>query len=449
MALTTRLLIAASVVLVAFLSLTGLALDRAFRDSTLSGVRDRLQAHVYMLLGAAEIDPGQGLSMTAGLPEARLMVPDSGLYALISDAQGQILWRSQSLLGLTLQPLPDPPDIGRTHFQAHRSRDGHDLFLTGFTVFWEIDPEHYQRYTFWVAESTVYYQREVDSFRFSLWTWLLGAAGMLLVVQVLVVNWTLRPLRQVAREIRDIEAGQRTQLSGHYPRELQPLTANLNQLVREGRNQLERYRNALGDLAHSLKTPLAVLRSATEQSLSNEELHQRVKTQVQRMNQTVDYQLQRAAASGRSTLRAPIAVSETARKIRDSLLKVYADKALEFTLRAESVLRFQGDEGDLLEILGNLADNACKWADQQVSITLYGDSSAARLTLVVEDDGPGMAAEHRQRLLQRWERGDEGTPGHGIGLAVVRNLVEEVYHGQLLIDHSALGGARITAQLNG
>lgn len=449
MALTTRLLIAASVVLIAFLGLTGLALDQAFRDSTLSGVRDRLQAHVYMLLGAADIDPGQGLSITAGLPEARLMVPDSGLYALISEAQGQILWRSQSLLGLTLHPLPASPDIGKTRFQIHRSRDGQDLFLTGFTVFWEIGPQNYQRYTFWVAESTVYYQREVDSFRFSLWTWLLGAAGMLLVVQVLVVNWTLRPLRQVAREIRDIEAGQRTQLSGHYPRELQPLTANLNQLVREGRNQLERYRNALGDLAHSLKTPLAVLRSATEQSLSNEELHQRVKTQVQRMNQTVDYQLQRAAASGRSTLRAPIAVSETARKIRDSLLKVYADKALEFTLRADPALHFQGDEGDLLEILGNLADNACKWANQQVSITLYGDSSAAHLTLVVEDDGPGIAAKHRHRLLQRWERGDEATPGHGIGLAVVRNLVEEVYHGQLLIDHSALGGTRITAQLNG
>lgn len=449
MALTTRLLIAASVVLIAFLGLTGLALDRAFRDSALSAVRDRLQAHVYMLLGAASVDPEQGLIMPLALPEARLLVPDSGLYALISDHEGDILWRSESLLGLRLLPLPAPPGDGATRFESHRTRDNQELLLNGFTVIWETSPDQYRRYTFWVAESARYFAREVESFRLSLWLWLLGAAGMLLIVQVLVVRWTLRPLRQVAREIRDIETGHRELLSGQYPQELQPLTHNLNQLVREGRAQLERYRNALGDLAHSLKTPLAVLRSVTEKPVPTEELRSLLQTQLERMNQTVDYQLQRAAASGRATLRAPLHVAVTARKVRDSLLKVYADKPLDFTLKAEPALRFQGDEGDLLEILGNLADNACKWADQQLSLSLWGDASGATLVILIEDDGPGIPVDQRQRLLGRGQRGDPQTPGHGIGLAVVRNLVEEVYHGRLLIDDSALGGARIRAELRG
>lgn len=449
---TARLLITASVVLVAFLGLTGLALDKAFRDSALSSVRDRLQTQVYMLLGAAEVDPKSGLHMPQALPEARLLTPDSGLYALIVNNDGKAIWRSRSMLGLRLRPLPPPPPAGGSVFIRHVSAKGRRLLLFGFTVSWELNPSTYRGYTFWVAENESNYYAQVNSFRRSLGLWLLGAALVLLAVQVLVLRWTLQPLRQVAREVREIETGRRAVLSGRYPSELQPLTTNLNNLVREGRARLERSRNALADLAHSLKTPLAVLNNITGKPVAAEELRTTVRSQIERMNQTVDYQLQRAAAAGRLTLSAAVAVATPARKLSDSLNKVYADKALQLELRVDPHARFYGEQGDLLEILGNLADNACKWAHQRVRLTAHNDggTAATRLVIEVEDDGPGIPEDQRQRILARGQRADPNTPGHGIGLAVVRDLVEDVYQGRLAIARSdELGGTRVRVELGG
>ena len=441
---TARLLIAASAVLIAFLGLTGLALDRAFRDSAESAVRERLQAQIYMLLGAASVESDGGLVMPRTLPEARLMLPDSGLYALVTDVDGDIVWRSESLLGLRLAPLPAPPRPGQWQFTRHHDAGERELLLNGFSVTWELGPERTRGYTFWIAENARYFAEQVRSFRRSLGAWLLGAAGVLLAVQVLVLRWTLRPLRQVAREIRAIESGRQSLLSGRYPRELQPLTANLNQLVREGRAQLDRYRNALGDLAHSLKTPLAVLASVTRQPLPAEDLRSAVRSQIERMNQTVDYQLQRAAAAGRRSLSAGVDVAEPARRVKDSLDKVYAERALELELAIVPGTQFPGEQGDLLELLGNLADNACKWAHSRVRI---GAWTEAGLVLQIEDDGPGIPAEQRRGLLDRGRRADSRMPGHGIGLAVVRDLVEEVYQGRLEIGDSPLGGARVRIEL--
>ncbi len=443
---TARLLLAASAVLIAFLGLTGLALDKAFRDSALNAVRDRLQAQVYMLLGAAEIDAEQNLSLPRALPEVRLLIPDSGLFAMVTDSQGHTLWRSDSMLGLRIQPLPEAPAPGNSRFEFHRTSEQLGLLLYGFSVTWELDEDSYRGYTFWVAESERYLQELVDSFRRSLWFWLLGAALVLLTVQVVVLRWTLQPLRQVAREVREIETGRRQLLSGRYPRELQTLTDNLNSLIREGHQRLERSRNALADLAHSLKTPLAVLNSSSRETVPAEELRRTVRQQLERMNQTVDYQLHRAAASGRSALTASVDVGALLHKVRDSLLKVYADKQIKFVIDCDSTVRFQGDEGDLLEILGNLTDNACKWARQQVvvSVRARGD----HLQLRIDDDGSGIPEDQRDRILARGQRADRDTPGHGIGLAVVRDLVEEVYQGQLRIGDSDLGGARIEATLS-
>ncbi|TPW17098.1 MAG: two-component system OmpR family sensor histidine kinase PhoQ, partial [Halothiobacillaceae bacterium] len=247
-----------------------------------------------------------------------------------------------------------------------------------------------------------------------------------------------------AEDLRAIERGEATQLEGTYPNELNGLTSNLNALIRSEREQLNRYRNSLSDLAHSLKTPLAILqneidsRHPTQQSTLVE--------QVERMSQLVDYQLQRAASAGRTTLAAPLVIEPLVKRVVASLDKVYADKALRITLAVDAALTFQGDKSDLLEIFGNLLDNAYKWAKQQVTIKVTCDTlnegKLARLTVTIEDDGPGIPEEKARLVLQRGGRADEQVGGHGIGLAVVRDIVQ-LYDGQLEIAKSTLGGARV------
>lgn len=448
LSLNSRLLIAASIALAAFLGLTGLALDRAFRESALTAVQERLQTQVYMLLGVADLDAAQRLGLPNALPEARLSQPDSGLYAQVISSEGSVVWRSQSIVGRAI-PFPETHDLGEPYFQSVTASDGSPLFALSFTVSWEVKDHQYRRYTFQVAETQQGFYTQVNRFRRSLGGWLLAMALVLLAVQGIILRWGLRPLRQVAQEVAEIEAGRRTELAGSYPRELRRLTENLNALIHHSHAHLERYRNALGDLAHSLKTPLAVLRSTVESGPPAD--HSGLREQIERMNQTVDYQLQRAAASGRIALAAPVPVEPLARKLMDSLAKVYADKSLRLNLQVEGSTEFLGDEGDLMEILGNLGDNACKWARSRVDMRVFrcraSSGQGETLVLEVEDDGPGIPVDRRRAILNRGERADPFTPGHGIGLAVVRDLVEEIYQGSLEIDNGALGGARIQVRL--
>lgn len=445
--ITARLVLGASIIMIAFFGLTGLALENAFKNSAYDAVRERLQAQVYMLLGAANMNAEQQLTLPKALPEVRFLVPDSGLYAFVKDQSGTTVWRSDSMLGQTIPELPPAPSQGSSFFGRITVSNKEAYWLIfGFSIAWQISAEEHRSYTFWIAETEATLQAQVSSFRRSLWFWLLAAGLMLTLAQVLILRWSLRPLRQVAREVTEIETGQRQALTGVYPSELQPLTNNLNALVHQSQQHLQRYRNALADLAHSLKTPLAVLGSAIAKHPPPDDLPITLSQQLERMNKTVEYQLQRAAASGRTALSTPLSVAEFAGKIRDTLAKVYADKQLNIQLDIPANLVFRGDEGDLLEVLGNLTDNACKWANSTVCIS--AQQQPFGFCLQVEDDGCGIAEDQRERILARGERADPTTPGHGIGLAVVRDIVQDVYQGTLAIDRSRLGGAclRITLE---
>jgi two-component system sensor histidine kinase PhoQ len=168
------------------------------------------------------------------------------------------------------------------------------------------------------------------------------------------------------------------------------------------------------------------------------------------MNRTVEYQLQRAAASGRIALAAPVLVEPIARKLVYSLAKVYAEKSLRFDIDVDAELSFHGDDGDLMEVLGNLADNACKWARRRVAVRAFLAAAAlpdSELVLEIEDDGPGIPVGKRHAIVTRGARADPDTSGHGIGLAVVSNIVEEVYRGSLEIEDAPRGGTRVRARL--
>lgn len=447
--LNARLVLAASLVLAAFLGLTGWALDRAFSDSAETAVRERLQAHIYGLLAAANLDRRGNLTMPESLPEERFTRPGSGLYAQVIRADHTVAWQSPSQLGQIL-PLPPQMQPGEWLFTRQDTTEMKSLFVLAFGNSWDIGKRSVN-FTFSVSEDPEVYLAQVARFRQSLFVWFAVLAIGVLIAQGLVLRWGLSPLRRVERDLAAVEGGERELLRGDYPRELRGLTDNLNALLKTERGRLGRYRDALADLAHSLKTPLAVLRGAGTQQSNGTDLEQLVREQTERMSQIVDYQLQRAATSGRTTLMAPIAIATLLQRIFNSLEKVYAERHLSLTLNADTALHFRGDEADLMELSGNLLDNACKWAESRVTATahLHDVAGNQELVLCIEDDGPGIAPEQRAAVLGRGVRIDSNVPGHGIGLAVARDIAS-AYGGHIEIDHSeSLGGARVCAHLGG
>jgi two-component system sensor histidine kinase PhoQ len=372
------------------------------------------------------------------------MSPGSGLYAQVTSNNGRHAWRSPSMAELKIDLIRKLKPS--THlFQRLIGPHGNEYYAFAISVTLSEDPQ--QAYTFSVAEDMRKMRAEIGAFRQRLFTLLGGLALVLLIMQIVILHWGLAPLRQAAQDLTAIESGDRRKLQGAYPREIRGLTDNINALLETQHEHLERYRNTLGDLAHSLKTPLTVIRNVVASRNHGADVAG-IEEQVNRMSQIIDYQLQRAATSGRMPLSAPVSVAQTTQKIMHSLNKVYADKRVHLQQDIPQDLAFHGDEGDLYELLGNLLDNAYKACRRHVKITatLMTEMEKETLQLIIEDDGPGIMPGITQEILKRGIKGNNTAPGHGIGLAVVQDIVR-IYNGRLDIGAGALGGARFHIQL--
>lgn len=435
--LRTRVTLSAALVLTVFVALTAVALERAFADSARSAMRERLFAQLFLVMAATEVDETGTVQIPPRLGEPRLNLPGSGLYARIGNGDGKTLWHSPSAIGLTL-PTPSMKAAGEELF-IRSDINGEDYFLAALSVEWE-SALGTVPLLFSVAEDTSPFMAQMKRYRNNLWGMLGVMALLLLTALITALAWGLRPLRTVTREVQAIESGKQESLTRNYPTELKRLTDNINALLHHERAQQARYKNAMADLAHSLKTPLAVLRSLGDGGEHSQTLDE----QVTRMDNIVQYQLQRAVTAGRSVLASPLPVEPIAERLLTSLQKVYRDKALNIHQSLDPRAYFRGDEGDLMELLGNLLDNACKWSVAGVWLVVQHEQGTLRLS--VEDDGPGIAPHQAQRVLARGVRLDENTPGHGIGLPMVRDIVE-AYQGKLEISHSPHGGARIMVSL--
>ncbi|MCO6441911.1 MAG: HAMP domain-containing protein [Nitrococcus mobilis] len=443
--LHTRLLLAASCVLVVFIAGTGLALDHAVYERTLHAERDKLQGLLYAVLGAAELDSDDVLTVVlAQLPEDRLAQPQSGLYALLLDADAEVVWQSPSLLFPA--PTVVAPAVGQWRFQNVSKTGFGPVFALSFGIRWLGEDAGGRRYTVVALEDRTDFDAQLRQFRANLWTWLIGAAVLLLVIQLLVLRWSLLPLGRLMQELRHIEAGERDTIGTSYPDELQPLVGALNAMLEHERRQRARYRNALADLAHSLKTPLSVLQGIAQSNEHSSSAQRRVALeQLSRMGDIVDYQLKRAGAAGRQVLRRPVPVGPVVERLIAALQKVYRDKTLQFELQIiPAALALRADEDDLMEILGNLLDNAAKWAQGRIDIR--AERSAEQWVIQVDDDGPGFPAQALERLRERGARADTRTEGQGIGLAIVDELVQS-YGGTLSAEPSPLGGARLVIRI--
>jgi len=431
--ISRRLLGGSALVVCIFLGFTGVSLDQAYRQSTTEAMHAQLEAHLYLLLAAAEEDALGRPRLPQTLSAPGFNRPDSGLYASMAGRIDPYRWQSLSLMGREL-PLQTKLQTGQVRFSEHG-----DLLVMQQGIGWDDFGGNNLPYTFAVATDTAALRAQQGTFRATLWGWLGTLGVLLLAVQLTLVRWGLGPLRKIANQVRDIEQGGDTQIEGPVPRELAPLTENLNSLMRQTEGRQARLRHALADLSHSLKTPLAVLRGHAQQS-GNAEINRQIEEQTERIDQIVNYQRQRLSVAGSNPLLPSLAVRPVASRICNGLLKVHRDHQMTCRIELEEDFAWRIDEADLFELLGNLLENAFKYGEHEILVTNQDRQ------LAIEDDGPGIDPHQVQRLLQRGQRGDQHKPGQGIGLAMVQEILAQ-YGGHMEIAKSRLGGTRVVLTL--
>jgi len=426
--------------LLVFLGLAGLVLQRAFSNSQQTALQQRMESQLYLLLGAAELNDGR-ISIGETLSDPRFNQVDSGIYGLIQDSSQQTLWRSASAVTLPELRLPDIAP-GEIRFGQMQQPSGDPLYSYQMSIIWEDSQGQETPLNFAILQDSAPTQAESRTFSRTLWLWFGLIVVILLASLTAILRWGLRPLDQLANDLKQIEAGNKARLEGDYPDELNLLTENLNRLLQHEQQQRTRYQHTLDDLAHSLKTPLAVVRSSLEAGPAEADTES-LQEQVNRMDEIIRYQLNRASTRSTSLSVTRIPVKPELEKLLRTLSKVYRDKDNEARLQCDQQSQFRGSSGDLLELMGNITDNAFKAALHRIEIHVNGGFADQPLQISVEDDGTGIAESEREQVVQRGIRADSRQSGQGIGLAVAADIMEQ-YQGQLLIDRSpSLGGARI------
>lgn len=448
--IAARLLFASALLLPLFLGLTGFFLDRAFENSLEVAEHSRLRNHINLLFSVAELSESKSgksrLRMPITLIEADFERLNSGLYAYVYNGEQELVWYSNSAA------LLDPPNYTRLGLNSQPGQmvisqlvlDKKRYFVAHYDVLWEDAKSKPHPFRFLVMHYASEYKAELSAYRRELWRWL-GAAGVfLLLAQTAILRWGLRPLGRLAHALKAMQSGDTSNIEGEHPRELQKVVDNLNQVLAREQGLRQRYRNSLADLAHSLKTPLAVLQSKLGPDTPADELQQIASEQVTRMNQVVTYQLQRAVSSQQSGTTRRTRLEPIIQRLLSALHKVYADKNILHECSIVQGSTVAGDEQDMMELLGNLIENAFKYGHSRVSLRTELEQQFVRLD--IEDDGPGVPVEERERILERGQRLDTNKPGQGIGLAVAAEIVRS-YEGRILIEDSPLGGAKFSIYL--
>ncbi len=447
--LVRRLVVLAAAWSLVVLAVAGLSLSLYFVRTATMRFDDELSENVDGLVAGATVDNG-AITVASGIdPNATRVYSGEYWEVAIPDGTGGLraLARSRSLWDRALPPPPAGPAAlartpGKPTFYDAPGPVGQPLRVDATEVRMSDFPSPV---VFMSAEDRTPVNRDVRTFITTVAT-ALGILGIGLIVAVIIqVRVGLQPLFALRREVADIRTGKSEQVAGAYPSELEPLASELNALMAHNQQVVERQRTHVGNLAHALKTPLSVI--LTEARQNGDDLANVVERQARIMSQQVDHHLRRARAAARTQGQGErTEVAGVIEELARALEKIFCDKLSHIDLDCADGLMFVGERQDLLEMAGNVMENACKWCRGRVRVVTAPSPSARTFTLVVEDDGEGLPIGQRESVLRRGERLDESAPGSGLGLSIVDELAR-AYDGTVHLGVASLGGLRVTLTL--
>jgi len=436
--LALRLVLYAALWIAAALIAGGIVLSSLFRESVERSFDARLVVLLESLVAASEVSPEGEVVLIRAIGEPRFEQAYSGWYWQI-DGAGPDPLRSRSLWDEVL-PSAGPSEPGELVRREITGPDGERLRLIGRDIGLPGLPAPLR---FSVAAERGEIDAEIKSFDATL-IWSLSGLGLgLLAALIIQVRFGLQPLRRLRLALAAIRTGHATRLEGDFPTELQPLADELNTLLEHNAAVVERARTHVSNLAHGLKTPLSVL--VNEADASGGALAEVVLRQTAVMRRHVDHYLSRArAAAAGQVLGARTEAMPVIEDLRRALARLHADRGITVEASGDAGLAFRGERQDLEEMLGNLIDNACKWARRRVRIT--AGRREGHLVFLIEDDGRGLDETERAAVFRRGHRLDEAMPGSGLGLSIVRDIAD-LYGGSITLDRSELGGLAARLEL--
>ena len=446
--IASRLFLAAAFWSAAILIVAGIGLSALNARSTEDNFDDTLELYAKALVAnVAGAEEGRPVAQPDVGPQFELAF--SGWYWQIARLDKPEIRTSKSLFGTQLAALPESAAGADNFYRGYETGPGDKPLRVIERI---IDGGDEGRYLIQVAANADVMRAQVVQFEYALSATFLALAAVLIGSTALAVRFGLRPLRRLRDGLIAIRRGEAERIAGEYPQDLAPLASELNLLLDANREVVRRARTQVGNLAHALKTPLSVI--VNEAEAGSPTLAEKVREQAELMGRQVTFYLDRARAAARA---GSIGVAAEFTPVLDGLLrtfqKLYRDRGLTFESAGAQNLRFRGEAQDLADLVGNLLDNAGKWAKSRVLVTSEREAApdpAGRsyFRVHIDDDGPGLDPSARAAALERGRRLDESRPGSGLGLSIVVDLATN-YGGALELADSPLGGLRATLRLPG
>lgn len=438
--LTGRLIWLASLWAAAALLVLGIILTTLFEQSIEDGLDDRLSALMDSLISVSELDRDGNITLSRIVAEPRLDQPYSGWYWQI-DRAGTSILRSRSLWDemIAVGQVPSDGGIARIELEGP---EGQSLRILAREI---LLPGAELPLTYIVAADRAELESAVERFLVALAISLTIFGIGILVAIFLQVRIGLMPLRRITEQLQNIRQGRDKDLAGDFPSEIAPLANELNALIAHNTSVMERARTHVGNLAHALKTPLSVLTNEAERH--KDQIGTAISEQTDLMRRQVDHHLKRARTAARAgVLSETTEVSPVIENLVRTISKIHQDREVSFHVTGERSALFAGEHEDLEEMLGNLIDNACKWAKSKIDVAVSLDRDEVHIS--VSDDGPGLPDTKRDEVMNRGTRLDETKPGSGLGLSIVRDIAG-LYGGTLSLNASDDGGLRAELALPG